>query len=540
MNEPNAKAMQQIVDKINASTNILITVSRDPSVDELSAAIGLTAFLNKLDKHATAIFSGAIPPAITFLEPDKVFENTADSLRDFIIALDKEKADHLRYKVEGDVVKIFITPYRTTISEKDLEFSQGDYNIELVLALGVENQEHLDAALAANGQILHDVTIATFSAGNQSSQLGGLDWRDQKASGQSEMVSGIIDALKTEKVPVDKQIATALLTGIVSATDRFSNTTTTSHVMTLAAQLMAAGADQQLIAAKLQESHEVNTLPRVSVDKIATAETTAEQPIEPIVEEPEPPKDTLQILHDEPEPEPVPEPEPEPEPELEEPIMMEPKQEETAAPIIEGFKPMQEMPAEPEPDLTPYIPAPIPVPEPEAVEPPQSTLPPAVEMPDDKITDMSSQKAGPAEEPLLGGILNSTSDQAAEDARRELERQQNKTILSHTYLEGSDGDQTAPINSATQAEDTKIVDIFDEAPAGTSTVSPTAPTLDIPPPPPVSIPTAGLPLPPPLPDFSTLPTESASTMPTASDFAPPSSTLPPPNPNDPSQFQIPV
>ena len=126
MNEPNAKAMQQIVEKINASTNILVTVSKDPSVDELSAAIGITAFLNKFDKHATAIFSGAIPPAITFLEPDKVFENSADSLRDFIIALDKEKADHLRYKVEGDVVKIFITPYRTTISEKDLEFSQAD------------------------------------------------------------------------------------------------------------------------------------------------------------------------------------------------------------------------------------------------------------------------------------------------------------------------------------------------------------------------------------------------------------------------------
>lgn len=546
MNEPNAKAMQQIVDKINASTNILVTVSKDPSVDELSAAIGLTAFLNKLDKHATAIFSGAIPPAITFLDPDKVFENTADSLRDFIIALDKEKADHLRYKVDGDVVKIFITPYRTTISEKDLEFSQGDYNIELVLALGVENQEHLDMALAANGQILHDVTIATLSAGKQQSQLGGLDWRDQKASGQSEMVSGIIDVLKTEKAPVDKQISTALLTGIVSATDRFSNTMTTSHVMTLAAQLMAAGADQQLIAAKLQESHEVNTLPRASVEKTASSEITKEQPIEPATEKPEPPKDTLEISHDEPEPEPEPAPTPEPEPESQLEPQPQPAQEETDEPTdeptIEGFKPMQETPSEPEPDLTPYIPAPIPVPEPEAVELPQPILPPAEKAPDAKITDMSSPKAGAAEEPLLGGILNSTSDQAAEDARRELERQQNKTILSHSYLEGSDGSQVAPINSATQTEDTKIVDIFDEAPTGTSTVPPATSTLNIPPPPPppVSTPTTGLPLPPPLPDFSTLPTEPASTTPSASESVPPSSTLPPPDPNDPSQFQIPM
>jgi len=260
MNDAPAKIKQQIIDKIKASNNILITVSRDPSVDDLSAALGLTALLNKLGKHPTAIFSGNIPPAITFLEPDKTFENTIDSLRDFIIALDKEKADHLRYKVDGDVVKIFITPYRTVITGEDLEFSQGDYNVELVLVLGVENQEHLDMALAAHGQILHDVTVASLSAGSQISKLGSMEWHEDTASSLSEMVTSLADALKTDAPLLDKQVATALLTGIVAATDRFSNPKTSAAVMSMAAQLMAAGADQQLIAAKLQESHEINSL----------------------------------------------------------------------------------------------------------------------------------------------------------------------------------------------------------------------------------------------------------------------------------------
>ena len=128
-----APAKQQIVERIKESSNILVTVSTDPSVDELSAALGLTIMLNKLKKHATAVVSGQVPPAITFLDPEKTFESTVDSLRDFIIALDKEKADHLRYKVDGDVVKIFIKPYRTTITQEDLDFSQGDYNFELEL-----------------------------------------------------------------------------------------------------------------------------------------------------------------------------------------------------------------------------------------------------------------------------------------------------------------------------------------------------------------------------------------------------------------------
>lgn len=255
MNDGNAR--QQIVESIKKFSNILVTVSTNPSVDELSAALGLTIMLNNLDKRATAVVSGNVPPAITFLDPEKTFENSVNSLRDFIIALDKEKADHLRYKVDGDVVKIFITPYRTTLGQEDLEFSQGDYNVELVIALGVKDQDHLDKALAAHGRIFHDATVATISTDNEPSTLGSIDWRDPASSSLSEMLVSLSDALKDDTPVLDEQIATAFLTGIVSATDRFSNGRTSSRVMTMAAQLMAAGANQQLIAAKLEAAHDI-------------------------------------------------------------------------------------------------------------------------------------------------------------------------------------------------------------------------------------------------------------------------------------------
>ncbi|MEK7621302.1 MAG: hypothetical protein AAB395_03015 [Patescibacteria group bacterium] len=251
---PDAK--QQISERIKEVSNILVTVSKNPTVDELSAALGLTLILNKLDKHATAVFSGAIPPAIEFLEPDKTLENNVDSLRDFIIAIDKEKADRLRYKVEGEVVRIFITPYRTNISQEDLEFTHGDFNVELVLALGVESQDVLDEAIAAHGKILHDATVVTINAQNKTSTLGSIDWRDENASSLSEMLVALGESLKGGLL--DEQIATALLTGIVAATDRFSNNKTSSKSMTIAAQLMAAGANQQLIASKLESASEIS------------------------------------------------------------------------------------------------------------------------------------------------------------------------------------------------------------------------------------------------------------------------------------------
>ena len=55
------KAKQQVVEKIKEASKILITVSDSPSVDALSAALGLTLLLDKQEKYATAIYSGETP-----------------------------------------------------------------------------------------------------------------------------------------------------------------------------------------------------------------------------------------------------------------------------------------------------------------------------------------------------------------------------------------------------------------------------------------------------------------------------------------------
>ncbi|HUC90282.1 MAG TPA: hypothetical protein VMR45_05765 [Patescibacteria group bacterium] len=240
---------QALADRLKQANNILVTVSNNPSVDQLAACIGLTLALNKLNKHATAVFSGTVPSTIEFLQPDKTIEKNTDSLRDFIISLDKSKADKLRYKVEDKVVKIFITPYRTSINEKDFEFSQGDFNVDVVLALGVHIQADLDQAITAHGRILHDATVATVNV-KPGGELGGLNWLQPKASSLSELSLVLIDMIN--KNVVDNQIATAFLTGIVAETARFSNDKTTPTTMTISAELMAAGANQQLVSTKLE------------------------------------------------------------------------------------------------------------------------------------------------------------------------------------------------------------------------------------------------------------------------------------------------
>lgn len=239
--------MSQLLNSIKSSDSILIALPQNPSVDILTAAIALTLFLDKYGKHATAIFSGDIPNTIAFLQPEKTFESSIDSLQDFIISLNKNKADHLRYKIEGDFVKVYISPYKTKISESDLEFDYGNFNVDLVITLNIAKHADLDAALAEHSSAISGLKTVNISA-NQAKSASQTDWNDSVASSISEMIFKLIKNLSGEEKLIDASIANALLTGIITATERFSNQKTTPNTMSIAAELMQFGADQQLIA----------------------------------------------------------------------------------------------------------------------------------------------------------------------------------------------------------------------------------------------------------------------------------------------------
>jgi hypothetical protein len=307
--EPQA-AKQQIVERIKQAENILVTVSADPSVDQLASCIGFALFINKLGKSATAVFSGKTPSTIEFLQPEKMLTSSPDSLRDFIISLDKEKADKLRYKVEDQVVRIFITPYKTKLTQNDLNFSEGDFNVDVIVTLGVLDRAHLDTAITAHGRILHDATVIALSAGQgKAPDLGQINWQDPNASSLSEMLVSLSEAFGSNLI--DNQSATAFLTGIVAETDRFSNKKTSPKVMTMSAQLMAAGANQQLV-----------------ISKLTPAPPPAPKPLPPPVQPPKPKPAPPKPEPPKPAPLPPPKQQPKPEPPKPAPAPVQPPKEE--------------------------------------------------------------------------------------------------------------------------------------------------------------------------------------------------------------------
>ena len=273
-------AVSKVADKIQHATNILIALSKDPNVDEISAAIALAFVLDQQKKHVTAIYSGQTPNALEFLRPEETFQKDISGLQDFIIALNKSKADHLIYQVEGDYVKILITPYKGQIKKEDLEYSYSDYNVDLVIVFNVNSGSEIDSALSEYGRIMHDAMAINITS-SVPGRFADLEWSDPSKSSVCEMVYDLLGELEIDNTP--QEVATALLTGILSATERFSNNRTKPTTMAVASKLMEAGADQQLISSNILKAE---TPAAAAENPFATqSPTTTETPATPAAQE---------------------------------------------------------------------------------------------------------------------------------------------------------------------------------------------------------------------------------------------------------------
>lgn len=280
----------RVVEKIKASENILIALSKNPNIDEISAALGLAMILDTMRKHVTAIFSGQVPNVLQFLKPEETFEKTTNSLQDFIIALSKDKVDHISYKIEGDFVKVYVTPYKATIGQSDLSMSHGDYNVDLVICFNVISGDEIDPALSEYGRIMHDATAINLTV-DTPGRFAELEWQDSNVSSISEMIVGLADRLGLASF--SEQVATALLTGIVASTDHFSNPRTSSNTMSIASKLMSFGANQQLISSQIMEkiktpaetqaSNEVQAPEAIQVPEASVIAATPAVPATPAV-----------------------------------------------------------------------------------------------------------------------------------------------------------------------------------------------------------------------------------------------------------------
>lgn len=254
---------QQAIAAIKEAKRILIVSHSEPDGDALGSLLALSLVLKKTGKEVISVASGSIPKIFAFLPNVETIKNELDGVKDFMIFLSEEhaKVTRLSYKLENERLKIVISPKSGNFSPRDVNFAYGHFNYDLIIVLDSDDLKRLGAIYRENTEMFYKTDLLNLDHHSANSYFGKINWIEESASSVSEILVSLIEALESEHGKImDDEIATALLLGIMTDTNLFQNQAATSKSLTVAAQLIAAGADRDLIAKKVFQTHSYSTL----------------------------------------------------------------------------------------------------------------------------------------------------------------------------------------------------------------------------------------------------------------------------------------
>ncbi len=190
---------QEILDSIEQSNSIIITSHRSPDGDALGSMLALAHYLEKQNKSYACYNIDEVGPALEFL------------------------------------------PKVNEVKQHDYLWQHNNYDLVIVVDSGDLSHAAIDHHI---NNASHNFTVINIDHHVTNEQFGHHNLVIDTASSTCEIVYHLLK--NTQQI--DKNIATCLLTGIITDTGAFSNLATTSEAISTASELLSHGANLPQIA----------------------------------------------------------------------------------------------------------------------------------------------------------------------------------------------------------------------------------------------------------------------------------------------------
>lgn len=246
--------LEQATRAFRESQSILLVTGGDTHGDAVATLIALSLTGAKLGKQMTALSLTGVPHRLSFLSHAKDVVKTLPKQNDFLISLNMAQAtvEQLSYKVEKGSLEILITPKDNGIfSEKDVTAKMLQNSYDLIVTVNVHDLDQLGALYSDNTELFFNTPIINLDHHASNEGFGKINLVDIQAAATAQIAYKMIQGLEKQQVNgailLDKEIATALLTGLTAETESFQTYSTTPEVFGIASILCDAGANQQEI-----------------------------------------------------------------------------------------------------------------------------------------------------------------------------------------------------------------------------------------------------------------------------------------------------
>ena len=253
---------EQIQTTIENKNNFLITFRKDVTGDAIASALALALFLDKQGKKVEIVVDNfSLPKKYNFLEGIEKIKSEFEKLQNFIIStnIKNRGLKNISYEVkEEEELRIYINPEQGMLDETDVRGVNSEYKYDLIFTVDTQSLADLGGIHEQHTDLFYSLPIINIDHNNSNEHFGHINYIDITSTSTVEMIYNLIDSIGKEYLEED--IATNLLTGLISKTKSFKGQNVSPSTLETAGELINLGADRGYIVENLFRTRSVSEL----------------------------------------------------------------------------------------------------------------------------------------------------------------------------------------------------------------------------------------------------------------------------------------
>jgi hypothetical protein len=241
------QTLNQISEIISKNNSGIIAIPANPSADAISAAAAMYLGLTKMGKSVNIVCSTA--PQSDLVGADKIQSSLVTGGDNLVVSFPYTEGsiDKVDYNIQGTTFNLIIVPRQghEKLEPKKVQFSYTGGKIEFIITIDAPNLNSLGAIYQENQNQFQGKNIINIDRHLINNSYGVVNYVNKTSSSTSELVLRVLQSLRIE---MDKDIATNLYSGLMSATNGFTSYSVNADTFETAANLLKLGAMKKPMA----------------------------------------------------------------------------------------------------------------------------------------------------------------------------------------------------------------------------------------------------------------------------------------------------
>ncbi|MDD5043893.1 MAG: hypothetical protein PHD51_04550 [Patescibacteria group bacterium] len=253
--------LEQVSKNIDKSNRSLIAFRRDYNGDALASSLGLAKILKKMGKNADIVCDGFnYPSQYKFLPSVEQIQPSLSQIKKITLALDIKGAplNALDYEMKENQLLIHLTPQKENFDIQNIKTQSAGYKYDLIFTINTPDLNSIGKVYEDNADFFYYTPIINIDHLAQNESYGQINVIDIVSSSAAEIIFGLLEHIGKEYL--DEEIATELLTGLITKTKSFRIPNVTPKTLNIAGQLLVAGGRREEIIKNLYHNKSINTL----------------------------------------------------------------------------------------------------------------------------------------------------------------------------------------------------------------------------------------------------------------------------------------